>query len=161
MTITTDILRSWRHPRTVIREKLAAGEREDRALAVLMAASLLLFVAQWPSLSRAAFLNPGTPLEARLGGALLACLFILPLLAYAVALISHLIARVLGGKGTGFGARLALFWAMLAIAPAMLLQGLTAGFIGLSPALSLVQVIVLVAFLWIWLSMLMQAEFGV
>jgi hypothetical protein len=158
MTITTDILRSWRRPRTVIREKLAAGEREDRALAVLMGASLLLFVAQWPSLSRAAFLDPTTPLEARLGGALLACLFILPLLAYGIAAISHLIARALGGKGTGFGARLALFWAMLAIAPAMLLQGLTAGFIGASPALWLVQTLVLVGFLWIWLSMMIQVE---
>ncbi len=158
MTVTTDILRSWRHPRTVIREKLAAGEREDRALAVLMGASLLLFVAQWPSLSRAAFLDPTTPLEARLGGALLACLFILPLLAYGIAAISHLIAKAMGGKGSGFGARLALFWAMLAIAPAMLLQGLTAGFIGTSPVLMLVQFIVLIGFLWMWLSMLIQVE---
>lgn len=160
MTITTDILRSWWHPRAVIRTKLAAGEREDRALAVLMAAALLLFVAQWPGLSRAAFLDPTTPLDARLGGALMACLFILPLIAYAIALISHLVARVFGGKGTGFGARLALFWAMLAITPAMLLQGLTAGFIGQSPALILVQTIVLVGFMWIWLSMLTEVERG-
>ena len=160
MTITVDILRSWRHPRAVIREKLAAGEREDRALAVLMAASLFLFVAQWPSLSRAAFLDPGTPLEARLGGALLACLFILPLLAYGFALISHLIARTFGGKGTGFGARLALFWAMLAITPATLLQGLTAGFVGQSPALYLVQSFVTIGFIWIWMSMLVEVEQG-
>lgn len=160
MTVTTDILRSWRHPREVIREKLAHGAREDRALAVLMGAALLLFVAQWPGLSRAAFLDPTTPLEARLGGALMACLFILPLMAYAIALVTHLLARALGGKGTGFGARLALFWALLAIAPAMLLQGLTAGFIGPSPALNLVQGIVLVGFLWIWLSMLTEAEQG-
>lgn len=158
MSITNDILRSWRHPRVVMREKLAAGEREDRALAVLMAASLLLFVAQWPSLSRAAFLDPTTPLEARLGGALMACLFILPLIAYGVALISRLVARLVGGKGSGFGARLALFWALLAIAPAMLLQGLTAGFVGPSPALYLVQGIVMAVFLWIWLSMLYQSE---
>lgn len=160
MTITTDILRSWRHPRVVIREKLAAGEREDRALAVLMGASLLLFVAQWPSLSRAAFVDPTTPMEARLGGALLACLFIFPLLAYTIALISHLIAKAFGGKGSGFGARLALFWALLAIAPAMLLQGLTAGFVGESPALTLVQTIVLIGFLWNWLSMLFEVEQG-
>ncbi len=160
MTITADILRSWRHPRAVIRSKLAAGEREDRALAVLMAASLLLFVAQWPGLSRAAFLDPGTPLEARLGGALMACLFIVPLLAYGLALISHGIARLMGGKGSGFGARLALFWALLAVAPAMLLQGLTAGFIGPSAALYLVQGVVLTGFLWMWVSMLVEVEQG-
>ena len=42
MTVATDILRTWRRPRAVIREKLAAGVREDRALAVIMGAGALL-----------------------------------------------------------------------------------------------------------------------
>ncbi len=158
MTITSDILRSWRHPRAVIREKLAAGVREDRALAVIMAAGLLLFVAQWPILSRASYMDPATPLQARLGGALMACLFVLPLLAYGFAQITHLIAQVFGGNGSGFGARLSLFWALLAVTPAMLLQGLLAGFLGQTPAVIAVQLAVLAAFLGIWLSMLYEAE---
>lgn len=159
MTITTDILRSWRRPRAVIREKLARGVREDRALAVIMAAGLLLFVAQWPILSRASYLDPATPLEARLGGALMACLFVLPLLAYAIAQISHLVAKLIRGRGTAFGARLALFWALLAVTPAMLFQGLLAGFLGQTPAVIAVQLAVLAVFLWIWLAMLYEAEF--
>ena len=156
MTITADILRSWRNPRGVIRKKLAGGVREDRALATIMGAGVLLFVAQWPILSRAAFLDPATPLEARLGGALMACLFVLPLLGYTVAQISHLVMRLFGGKGSSFGARLALFWALLAVAPAMLIQGLFAGFLGQTTAVIAVQLAVLAAFLWMWVSMLTE-----
>ena len=157
MTITTDILRAWRHPRVVIREKLRGGVREDRALAVIMAAGALLFVAQWPILSRAAFLDPATPLEARVGGALMACLFVLPLLAYFIAGVSFGISKLFGGRATAFGARLALFWALLAVTPAMLLQGLLAGFLGQTPAVIGVQLAVLAGFLWIWISMMVEA----
>lgn len=160
MAVSTDMLRAWRHPRALIREKLGQGPREDRALALLMAACGLLFVAQWPVHARAAYLDPTTPLEARLGGALLGSLFLLPLLAYAVAGLSHLVARAVGGKGQGFGARLALFWALLAVAPVALLQGLVAGMIGPSPGLIAVQLLAGGGFLWIWLSMLVEAERG-
>ncbi|MCA0422516.1 MAG: YIP1 family protein [Proteobacteria bacterium] len=160
MAVSTDMLRAWRHPRALIREKLGQGPREDRALALLMAACGLLFVAQWPVHARAAYLDPTTPLDARLGGALLGSLFLLPLLAYAVAGLSHLVARAVGGKGQGFGARLAFFWALLAVAPVALLQGLVAGMIGPSPGLIAVQLLAGGGFLWIWLSMLVEAERG-
>ncbi len=90
MAVTTDILRAWGQPRGLIREKLAAGLREDRALATVMGAGLLLFVAQWPRLAREAHLDPSVPLDARMGGALLALLFMLPLALYALAALSHL-----------------------------------------------------------------------
>ena len=160
MAVSTDMLRAWVRPRAVIRQKLGQGPREDRALAVLMAACGLLFLAQWPVHARAAYYDPATPLEARLGGALLASLFLLPLLAYAVAGLSHLVARLFGGRGQGFGARLALFWALLAVAPVTLLQGLVAGMVGPSPGLIAVQVLAGGGFLWIWLSMLIEAERG-
>lgn len=158
MPVTTDILRAWRSPRRLIREKLAAGVREDRALATLMGASVLIFVAQWPGLSRAAHFDPSVPLDARLSGALLATIFMLPLLAYTFAAGSHLVARLLGGKGSWFSARLALFWAMLAISPMMLFNGLVAGFIGAGPAATLVGVLVMAGFLYLWINMLIEAE---
>ena len=119
------------HAREVLRRKLAGGAREDRALATLFGACLLIFVAQWPGLSRAAHLEPEIPLDARLGGALMAWLFIAPLAAYVIAAVSHAVARLLGGRGSWFGARLALFWALLAASPLWLLNGLVAGLIGL------------------------------
>lgn len=158
MSIVDDILASYLRPRQVISRKLADGPREDRALATVMGACALTFVAQWPSLSRAATLDPSVPLQARMGAALLASVFLLPLILYAVALISHGVARALGGKGTGFASRMALFWAMLAIAPLMLLHGLTRGFLGEGMQANVLGAVVLAAFLWMWLSMLVQAH---
>jgi hypothetical protein len=158
MSITDDILASYRHPRRVIRNKLNAGPREDRVLAVLMAACFLIFVAQWPILSRAAYLDPSKPLEARMTAALLGLIFILPLIAYGVAGASHLLARAFGGKGSHYGARLALFWALLSAAPLLLLNGLAQGFLGSTPATVVLGILVLVIFLFMWASMLIEVE---
>lgn len=158
MAIAGDILESYRAPGRVLARKLSAGPREDRALAILMIACFLMFVAQWPGLARAAHLDPSVPLEARMGGALMGLLFIVPLLAYGMAALSHLAARLFGGQGSWFGARLALFWALLSVSPLMLFQGLVAGFVGPGPAQSATGIVVLIAFLWLWLGGLRAAE---
>ena len=158
MSVTTDILALWRRPRPAFRAKLDEGLREDRAFAVLMAAAALSFVAQWPALARAAHLRPEVPLDARMAGALLGTVFLLPLLAYALAGFSHLAARLLGGRGSYYGARLALFWALLAAAPGVLLGGLVAGLAGPGAVAVLAGVLVFAGFLRLWLSMLVEAE---
>jgi hypothetical protein len=160
MTVSTDMLATWRRPRAVFRVKLDQGTRDDRALAILMAACVLLFVAQWPALSRAAHFDRAVPLDARMGGALMATVFILPLILYAVAALSHLAALAFGGKGSHYGARLALFWALLCTAPLMLFHGLIAGFIGQGPQLIGAGFIVAAAFLWLWLTLLHEAEWA-
>ncbi|WP_309665139.1 YIP1 family protein [Tabrizicola sp.] len=158
MAVTTDILATWARPRLTLRRKLADGVRDDRALAVLMGACALIFVAQLPALSRAAHFNPEVPLDARMGGALMATIFLLPPILYGVAAISHLVARLFGGKGSFFTARLALFWALLCVTPLMLLHGLVAGLIGSGIALTVVGVVVLAAFLTLWVLLLTEAE---
>lgn len=170
MPVVPDILASWRRPRAVIARKLAEGPREDRAIATLMGACGLIFVAQWPALAREAHLSriaaeaAGTPLdqvpglEALMGSRLFALIFIAPLVFYLLAALSHLVARLLGGKGTGFGARLALFWALLCTTPVMLLQGLVSGFLGEGPGATAVGIGVFVAFLYLWINMLIEAE---
>ena len=45
---------------------------------------------------------------------------------------------------------LALFWALLAVAPAMLLAGLVAGLVGSGPALTVVQALCGIGFVMIW-----------
>ena len=160
MPVSTDIVRTYRAPRRVLREKLAGGPREDRALATLMGACVLVFVSQWPVLSRQAYLDPSIPLDARMGGALMGWLFIAPVAAYVMAAASHLLAKVFGGRGTWFGARLALFWALLAASPLWLLNGLVAGFIGPGAALNLVGVIAVGAFVVFWGAGLWEAERG-
>lgn len=157
MPVTTDIVASYRRPAQVMRRLLSAGTREDRALAMLMAGCVLAFISQLPRLSREAHLT-GEELNPMLGGALFAWLFIAPLMFYLIAALSHLVARLFKGKGDWFGARLALFWAFLAASPLMLLNGLTAGFVGPGAALTLVGFVWFVAFMVIWLVSLKVAE---
>ena len=125
---------------------------------LLMLGCGLVFVAQWPRLARRAALDDAVPLEALLGGALMAWGVIMPLALYGIAGLSHLVARALGGQGAFFGARLALFWALVAAAPAWLLYGLTAGMIGSGPALSIVGFLAFAAFLFVWLSGWVEVE---
>lgn len=172
MSVSTDMVATWIRPRSVFRRWLGRDSREGRALAVLMGACLLIFVAQWPRLSREAFLaqeaarNAGTPVEdlpgiqALMGINLFALIFVAPVIFYAIAALSHAVARALGGKGTGFASRLALFWALLATAPLMLFQGLVAGFIGAGPGLTATGVAVALAFVSLWGILLHEAHQG-
>ena len=155
-----DIVATYGGPRRVVRRILAAGVREDRALVILLAGCAVVFVAQWPRLARLAHLE-GQELNPLLGGALFAWLFVMPLVFYTLALFSHWALKALGARaGHPFGARIALFWALLATGPIMLLWGLTAGFVGPGPALSMVGAIWLGAFLWIWFSGLAELWSG-
>lgn len=157
MPVTRDIAASYRGPARVMRHLLDMGQREDRALAFVMAFCVIAFVAQLPALARRAHLEQAD-LNMLMGGALLGSVFLLPLLFYVIALLSHWIARVLGGQGSAYGARLALFWSLLASTPLVLLNGLVAGFIGPGPALSLVGLIWVAVFAWFWLTNLREAQ---
>ena len=158
MAITSDIAATWRAPKAMIRQMLASGADEGRAVAILMGALALIFVAQTPRLAREAHLDPSVPLDARMGVTLFALVFMAPLAFYGIAAISHLAARSLGGKGGWYGARLALFWALLCTVPLMLLQGLIAGMIGPGTAATTVGLGVALAFGWIWINMLIEVE---
>lgn len=160
VSVTRDIPRAWLRPRVVMAEHLARGLRDDTAFVFLMVGCSLVFVSQLPRLSREAFLR-GEDFMILMGGTLMAWVFLAPLLFYILALISHVAARLFGGRGTGLGARISLFWALLAVSPAMLLNGLTAGFIGPGPALSAVGLVTFAGFFWIWLSSLYVAEYSV
>ncbi len=120
----------------------------------------LIFVAQWPRLSREAYLDPSVPLDARIGGALMGWLFLVPLAAYGIAAATHLAARLFRGAGTWYSARLAFFWTILATSPAWLFHGLVAGFIGPGPAHTVVGALLLLAFVSIWGICLREAERG-
>ena len=157
MSVTRDIAATYRGPGAVMRRLLALGPREDRALAILMGACGLIFVSQLPALSRKAHLED-TELNALLAGALFGWLFIAPLALYLIAALSHLVARALKGRGSWYGARLALFWSLLASTPLILLNGLMAGLAGPGPGLTLVGVLWLGLFAWFWVRSLAVAE---
>ncbi|WP_374301437.1 hypothetical protein [Paracoccus sp. (in: a-proteobacteria)] len=146
--IAPRVLQSWWAPRRVVRGLSAMPERVK--LVVLMLAMLIFLVAQAPANARLAQLDPSVPFDARMGGALLAVLFLMPLLAYALAAVVSALSRLTPWRLTPEDSRLALFWALLAVAPAMLLAGLVAGLIGPGPALAVVQAICGAGFLMIW-----------
>ncbi|MGR3362857.1 MAG: YIP1 family protein [Maritimibacter harenae] len=159
MSVARDMMRAYRAPREVFARRLGDTAREDRALAVLMVACILIFVAQAPRLQRVA-LETGQDLNPLLGGALFGWLFIVPLTAYAIAAISHMIARLMGGQGSWFGARFALFWALLVASPLWLFWGLVSGFVGAGAAETAVGAVALGAFLVHWVVNLLTAERG-
>ena len=151
VSIRRDIIATYRGPGAVVRKLLADGPREDRALFFLMLACGLIFVAQLPRLAREAHLQ-GQELNMLMGGALMAWIFIAPLALYAIAALTRGLGRILGGQGSMYGARLALFWAMLAASPLVLLHGLVAGFLGKGLELDIVGLIWFVCFGWFWVA---------
>lgn len=159
MTATTDIVASYKGPGRVVRRILGQGVREDRALIFLMIGCLMVFVSQTPRLARQAHLTE-TDLNMLLGGSLMAWLFVAPLLLYVIAGVTHVIARGFGGQGTAYGARIALFWALLATSPLILLHGLTAGFVGPGLEMNIVGLLWVGAFFWFWISGLRVAYWG-
>lgn len=156
MPVTRDIAATYRAPRAVFRRLLSLGPREDRALAILMAGCVIVFVAQWPRLSREAHLT-GQELNPLLGGTLMAWVMIAPLLFYVLAFLSLLVLRALGRRCGGYATRIALFWAFLAASPLILLHGLVAGFLGEGIELSVVGALWVGVFLWFWISNLREA----
>ncbi len=181
MSVTADIFKAWLRPGAVMRRRLTQEPDEKIAFVYLAAFSVLGFVSALPGLVRLS--NEADParqaeimeeaaarglsippdptdaaFEALFSGALMGWIFIVPLVLYAVAFASRQLARLARGRGDGLRARVALFWSALAITPAMLLLGLTTGFVGPGPAQSVVATITLSGFIWIWLNSLYVAE---
>jgi len=159
MAVTRDILRTWRTPRRVIRDLLAMGPREDRALAYLMAACVMIFVAQWPRLTRDAHFA-GEDLSQRIGYEMTSWLIVWPLFFYILALVLHGVLLFFRARGSWFGARLALFWALLASSPMMLFYGLLVGFTGQTTGTHLVGGAWLLALTVFLIQGLREVEFG-
>lgn len=157
MSVVRDIGRAYLQPRAVFRERVVGADREGQALAILFAACVLIFASQAPVKQRLA-LETGADFQQEMGGVLFAWLFIVPLAAYLIAWASHGFARLIGGKGTSFSARIALFWALLVASPLWLLNGLVAGFIGPGPQAEIVGAVALLAFLAHWVVNLSVAE---
>ncbi len=149
MSVVRNIIRSYRAPRAVISDLVARGTGEPQILFYGVLACGLIFVAQWPGLSRAATLDPSITFEQRMGGALFGIMFMLPLLLYGLAGLIQLGLRLAKGPVAGLHVRLVLFWSLLAVTPLMLVQGGLTGFVGASPGVSAFGFVVLAVFLYI------------
>lgn len=146
--IVPRIFESWIAPRRVVR---GLQGMPDAALTVVLLGAMLVFLlAQAPLHARQATLDSSISLGARLSGAALAVMFLMPLLAYLIAQLLALASWLTPWRLNSEDSRLALFWALLASSPAMLLAGLTAGLIGPGAALTLTRAVAGAGFLIIW-----------
>ena len=153
MSLVGEILATWRDPAGPVGRLLAGPPREDRSLAMLIGACLMMYLARLPDLARAAVIDPTVSREARFGITFFVMLFMVPLLAYLLAAGSNLVLRALGRRGAASGARTALFWALLAVAPGVLLQGLASGLAGPGSVIAKgLGLTVFIAFGWFWVS---------
>lgn len=177
MPLVNDIVRSYRSPRSVFDGLLARGADDKTGLVFLMLAMGIGFVSQLPGVARRA--NTADPeldaaiiaerddvrpiegtevpeglIDAKfqlfLSGELTIWFLILPLTFYGLAMLGHLVMRLLGRKPNSVASRLALFWALLVATPIKLLHGLTLGFIGTGPALTLVGALWFGLLMWNW-----------
>lgn len=160
MSLVADIALTWRAPRRGVRRQLDAAQGEVRAIVLVMLGCLMLFVSQWPVHARAAYYQPDIPLGGRLAGAGVALLMLMPLVLYAIAGFSRLVMGLFGASGSFFGARLALFWALLCASPLWLLYGLTAGFLGDGAAVPLTGGLALAAFFIFWIAGIVESQFA-
>jgi hypothetical protein len=149
MSVTRNIARTYRAPRTTIRGMIGQGITEPQIMAFGLISCGLIFVAQWPGLSRAATLEPSITFEQRMGGALFGIMFMLPLMLYGVAGLLQLVLRVLAGPVEGIRVRLVLFWSLLSVTPLMLVQGGLAAFLGATQAVTAFGFVVTAVFLYI------------
>ena len=156
MSVTADILESWRRPRAVMRRLLGQPRSEPFAFSLLVTGLILLFVSLTPFLAREAYLKPDQPLPQRLLAAALAMAATVPVW-YLLAAVGHIVVWAMGGKGSFYGGRLALFWALVAAAPAVLTSGIVRGMVG-GVGSDVIGIIAAGVFVLFWILMLHEAE---
>ena len=159
MAFVSDVVESWRRPAVVVRRHLARGQSEPFAFTLLLAYLILAFIAQWPGLARELAATPEVPMAPHLLGRAMAVLATVPFW-YALAALGRIVARAMGGRGTWYGARIALFWALDTITPLVLLAGLVAGLIGPGPQLTALAIVSFAIFAGFWVLNLRETEKG-
>jgi hypothetical protein len=155
MALTSDIGQTWRAHRQVVRRHMARGQSEAFLFTFLFVFLLLTFISLYPRAARIALENPDALLAPQLLGLALGLLATIPFF-YGLAAFSHILARAFGAKGSWHGARLALFWSLVAVSPVIVLQGLTVGVLGFGAQSMLVGVIALTAFAVFWALALIE-----
>jgi len=121
VSLLSDIVRTYSDPSAVVAKKISGGIGERQVLGYLVGALLISFLVRVPEqIAIAQSGITGATTDALVGGLFAAMLIFAPLFLYLLAGLSHLVAKLFGGTGTWFGARLALFWTLLSLQPVVL-----------------------------------------
>ena len=136
---------------------LEDGIREEQTLFFAILFGLLSFLSLLPALAKHAFLT-NESLSALAAAQFISSVFMMPLLMYGIAAVSHLILKYFGGQGDYIRARRALFWAALVTTPAILLTSIAEAYF--SEISTILSVITTMIFVWQWVSNLKELEFN-
>lgn len=163
--VVDGIARAWASPRRAMAARMAAGPSESRALADLMLACGLFFVASLPAARREAEAlvgQTGEPMAATVAAHAFAWVAVAPLAGYGLAALVHLVARAFGARGGFLPARTAVFMAMLGGAPLALGLALLGALAEAQPALLPVVTLSgyagVAAWLWLFSGLVAEAE---
>ena len=150
-SLTTSILQAWKDIRASMRAQMALPKDESRLLFYLFLGCALGFVAGLPqALAQARLIEEEGAVTGVIMGRLFASIFVAPLALYGISALATLITRLMGGNGSFFTGRLALFWAILVSLPVLLLSG-ALGATPLSPnVIGWISFAAYAVFLWIW-----------
>lgn len=140
-----------------MKRHLDNGIREEQTLFFAILFGLLSYLSLLPALAKHAFLT-NESLSALAAAQFISSVFMMPLLMYGIAAVSHLILKYFGGQGDYIGARRALFWAALVTTPAILLTSIAEAYF--SEISTILSVITTMIFIWQWFSNLKELEFN-
>ena len=160
MAVTDDIIATYRGPSRMVRALLQREKREDRLFILLIAGCVMLFVIFAPREARQAHLDDTVPLAARLYWSAFFWVMIMPFVFYLLAALTRVVSLPFIKELNWYGARMALFWAVLASAPVGLLFGLVAGMIGPGMQQKIAGILWVGIFLWFWVAGLTAAGEG-
>lgn len=145
MSVTRDILASYRRPREVFERRMRGDE--GLALTYVIVFGLIVFVSLLPGFSRQAELQPELGnFPSLVYSGFLGAVFLAPLVFYLLAGLIWILTRPFASV-SGLSIRLGLFWGALASTPLLLLRGLTEGIMGQGNELQLVVVLWGIAFI--------------
>jgi hypothetical protein len=157
MPLLSNISAAYKAPKVEMRRHISDGIREEQTLFFAMLFGGLSFLSLLPDIAKRAFLADES-LPAMAAAQFIASVFMMPLLMYGIAAISHVVLGRFGGQGDHIGARRALFWAAIATAPVMLFSAILTTYM---PDLRLIlAVVIALVFFWQWISNLRELEFG-
>jgi hypothetical protein len=146
------MLGAWADLRASVRVELDRDPSEGRVLFFAMFAGLFRFAGAAMVLAYGplALTISADEFRGRIAAAFIAIFLFLPLVYYAVAATGGALARAMGGTGSWYDSRVALFWAALVASPVILASKLLALLLaGMpEPLVGSVEMLGEVAFAW-------------
>jgi len=156
-----DIVGAYGGLRASMRNQMDRGNDEPRLMAYLAFGCFVIFLSFLPRLLATDLSGTDQSIAAGITVWFFSVMFFLPLMLYAVAAISHLIAKAFGAKGSQHNARHAIAWMLVVLSPVLIVKAMLGSvFISLDMpmAIDVLNALLAFAILRIWGAFLAESE---